>query len=493
MQVIIQKAKNDEETACIDGHFLHSNYAPSKEGERFVENLQLPFNPSAIIISEPGLSYAADYLRKKYPDIKIGAIRYTDIFNSYNNKFDFILNYYEHTVFETYLESRFSEEELLSIAFIRWNPSSQIFTNEDKTVWENIKAALVRSKTLLITRQYFEKKWFLNSCYFLRNINNQICFDNVINKDVLIISSGPSLIPFLEIIKNNQKKFFIISLSSAITACLKYNIIPDLCMSTDGGFWAGEHLKILKKHKLPLAMPSEAYCSKKLLKELNILPLDYGDGISSDLIKCVKLSNIHAIRNGTVSGTALLFAATYFTKNIYLCGMDMANQKGFQHTQPNQLEINASLSDNRLKNKATRLSRSELTIGSLDIYKNWFCNNPLMLYNRKVYRLIEEANRKNNLGWITDINLETFISYISNISETNKTIFNIHKSNININKTKELFLNSEYVEKWKKQLFPLSYVQLSHNPQNEESKKKINSEWEKIKKRAEEILYENIQ
>ncbi len=492
MQITIQKAKNDEETACIDGHFLHSNYAPSKEAERFVENLQLQFNPSIIIISEPGLSYSADYLRKKYPGIKIGAIRYTDSFNAYNDKFDFVLNYYEHTGFEAYLESKFTEEELLSIAFIRWNASSQIFTEEDKTVWENIKAALVRAKTLLITRQYFEKKWFLNSCHFLRNINNQICFDNVINKDVLIISSGPSLIPFLDIIKNNQNKFFIICLSSAITACLKYNIIPDLCMSTDGGFWAGEHLKILKKHKLPLAIPSEAFCSKKLLKELNILPLDYGDGISSDFINCVKLPNIHAVRNGTVSGTALLFAASYFTKNIYLCGMDMANQKGFQHTQPNQLEINSSLADNRIKNKASRLSRIELTNGSLDIYKDWFYNNPLKLNNRKVYRLIEEASRKNTLGWISDINLNSFTSIISDISETNKTIFDIKKSDIDLSKTKELFSNSEYVEKWKKQLFPLSYVQLAHNPQNVEIKEKINSEWKKIKKRAGEILYENI-
>ena len=39
MKITIQKAKNGEDTATADGHFLHSNYAPVKEAQRFVENL----------------------------------------------------------------------------------------------------------------------------------------------------------------------------------------------------------------------------------------------------------------------------------------------------------------------------------------------------------------------------------------------------------------------------------------------------------------------
>ena len=34
MNITIQKAKNGEETACTEGHFLHSNYAPKKEAEQ---------------------------------------------------------------------------------------------------------------------------------------------------------------------------------------------------------------------------------------------------------------------------------------------------------------------------------------------------------------------------------------------------------------------------------------------------------------------------
>ena len=87
MQIQILKAKNGEDTASVDGHFLHSNYAPKKEAERFVENLLLPYTPSSIIISEPALSYTAEYFRKRFPDIKLGAIRYCSDFSAYNSGF----------------------------------------------------------------------------------------------------------------------------------------------------------------------------------------------------------------------------------------------------------------------------------------------------------------------------------------------------------------------------------------------------------------------
>ena len=172
MNISIQKAKNGEETVSVDGHFLHSNYAPQKEAERFVENLQLPYKPSLLILTEPGLSFTAQFLRTKFPELKIGVIRYIKDFENYNSAFDFVINYFEHPNFEAYLEGRFTEEELLTTVFISWPASAQIFKTEEGLVWNAIKASMQRAKTLLITRQYFEKNWFINSCNFLKYIKN---------------------------------------------------------------------------------------------------------------------------------------------------------------------------------------------------------------------------------------------------------------------------------------------------------------------------------
>ena len=488
MNITIQKAKNEEETAVIDGHFLHSNYAPKKEAERFVENLKLPYQPSSIIITEAGLSYSAEFLRKKYPGIKIGVIRYTDFFNSYNSNFDFVLTYYDHPDFEAYLERQLNEEDLLTSFFTPWPASSQIFTETDNKVWNAIKASMLRAKTILITRQYFEKKWFLNSCTFIKNISSVISFTDRIEKDVLIISSGPSLLPFIKLIQENQNRYFIICLSSAISVCLKNGIMPDLCMSTDGGYWAGQHLKALYKNSIPLAMPPEAYCPNKLLSKLEILPLDYGDGPSSEILGQTKLPSLKALRNGTISGTALSFAAMYFTGSVYFAGLDMACRKGYQHSQPNQLEFNSCLNDNRIKNKATRLSRSELTNGSLDIYRDWFINNPVKDGQRNFYRLINPEDRNNNLGWIKDIDTKTFFDLIKDNKNCKAFTYKLQPKQADTDEILKLLSDSKACEKWKRQFFPLDYIQLSHNPSNTEVNDKIEKEWKQLKEKAEKIL-----
>lgn len=489
MKITIQKAKNGEETAIFENHFLHSNYAPMREAERFVDNLQLPYTPSYIIITEPALSYISIFLKKRFPDIKLGVIRYSNAFKNYNNDFDLVFNYDENADFEACLENQLNEEDLLKTFFIPWTPSSQAFNEIDKLVWQSIKSAMERAKTLLITRQYFEKKWFLNSCNFVRYCKNLIDITFPINKEVLIISSGPSLNAFIGTIKNNQEKFFIICLSSAISVCIKNQIIPDLCMSSDGGYWAGEHLKALYKNSIPLAMPAEAYCKKSLLSRLNILPLDYGDSFSHELLAASKIKSIKALRNGTVSGTALLFALSNFTQNIFLCGMDMASQNGFQHAQPNQLEINTSIFDNRIKNKMTRIYKSGLTNASLEIYKQWFINNPVKTGARKVYRLIEKSDSKNNLGWIEDIELKVFENKLNTISEFKKSELNTKIIKYNFDQSVIKILNND---KWKKQLFPLDYVQLFHSTDKEIINNKIEKEWKSLNEKAESILNANI-
>ena len=198
------------------------------------------------------------------------------------------------------------------------------------------------------------------------------------------------------------------------------------------------------------------------------------------------------MRNGTVSGTALLFAAKYCKKNIFMCGLDLAPQKGFQHTQPNELENNSAVFDNRIQTKEKRLSASGFSSTSLDIYRQWFNSINLSLQNRKVFRLIEKSQSKNNLGWIQDITVNEFSFFINETTYSdNAEYFTV--SSFQPDKKNAALLFSNYdSEKLKKQLFPLDYVSLSHNPDNIEIRNKIEKEWQKLRKKAEGILYGNI-
>ena len=251
MEVFFQNAKNGELTVSIDGFFFHSSYSPQKEAQRFVENLKFPFSPEIIFITEPGISYCADFFRQKFPSSKLVVIRYLTDFKQFDNKFDFVIDFFSFNnnshAFEKFLSSHFCDSEILCSVFCSWNATSKCFPDFEKAFWQSIKNVTQKARTVLITSQFFEKKWFLNSISFFNFLKKPVSLQKKISNDILIIASGPSLLPVLSLIQKNQNSFFIIVLSSAIKCCFENNIIPDLCFSTDGGYWAKEHLKILEK------------------------------------------------------------------------------------------------------------------------------------------------------------------------------------------------------------------------------------------------------
>ncbi|WP_027727425.1 6-hydroxymethylpterin diphosphokinase MptE-like protein [Treponema sp. C6A8] len=483
--------KEGVKTVKANGLLLHSAYSPIKEAERFSLNIKSTFKPSYVIITEPGLSYCAPYLKKSFPYAKIGAIRYTHEFESYNNLFDFAFNKESISDLKNHLLREFSEDNIFSVLFISWTASEKIFPDENKQVWLQIKQALDTAKTLLVTRQFFEKKWLINSANFIKYAQDFYTF-NKTSSPVFIAASGPSLQDNLESLKKGQKSFVIIALSSAITTLLENDIIPDFCISTDGGYWAGEHLKKLTKNKIPLAITSEAYCKKEILQNLKIIPLFYNDGISRQLADQTSIPFIEAKRNGTVSGTALDLAKNLTTGKIYYSGLDLSEQKGFQHTQPNELEKNACLNDYFINSKEKRIAKSGFKNQSLMIYKDWFCNQKLE--NNKFFRIISEEGKKNSLGDIIDISPEKFAEECK-LYTSSKT-FSISKSKklsalenkTNIKNVLTYILRNCNTEGWKKSLFPLDFVAIKHNPENNEAQEKLEKENSRLMKKLQKIL-----
>ena len=494
MEVLFQNAKNGEKTASVNGLFINSSYNPSKEAERFIEQLQISWIPLIFFILEPGIPYILSFLKEKFPSSKFCVIHFSSDFSDYDFQYDFVLNAFEFD-FEKKLVNSFSEELLLSSFFLNWVPSSKIYSKICEETNIIIKKTLERSKTLLITRQYFEKKWLINACNFIRYIKKPLFLNSKIDKNILIISSGPSLFDSIELIKKYRQIFYIICLSSAITVCLHNDIIPDLCLSTDGGYWAGEHLKKLNKKNIPLALPSESFCKKNILTGNKILPLDYGDGLSSKLLEdsCIKFAK--AERNGTVSGTALCFALANSDKDIFFCGLDMSNQKGRQHCYPNEIEENNCLTDNFLMSFELRSVQSEYSKGSLDIYKLWFENFDLK--GRNVYRIIEEKYKKNSLGQVKDINRSQFEYaakdiYSKKITSKNKEVLTHQSAKKDfqkiIKKINLIFDSKETI----KQLFPLDYTALLHQPDSIELKTKIEKETAQLSAKIRKIFDEYI-
>lgn len=471
MNLLFGSAKDNNQTLSLNNHYIHSPYSPIKEAERFV-SLLASVECDLILLIEPGLPYTLPFLKKKYSRAKIGIIRLIKDFNAYNSDWDFVFEYKNAQALENTLLSTFTEEELLCSQLLDWTPSKNLFQVENLQIWQSYKKVLEHCRTILVTRQYFEKKWIINTCNYIKYLINDYSIINKSSKPILIISSGPSLNNVIKELSQFQEKCFIICLSSAIKVLLSKNIKPDLILTTDGGYYAGQHLKQLFNSENPIiAAPCEAFIQKQLLEKLNIIPCTYSEGISKKMLEACNINAITLERNGTVSGTALKLALQLTDNNIYCLGMDLAPGKASQHTEPNELEINNSIKDFRINNKETRQTKARFNSQSLSIYRNWFENQSGL--KNKIFRVIENQEK---LGEIENINYSDFINLMisTNDSFQDKSIFKKQKDysdNYRIQKIKSLKLfikNNSSSEEWKKQIFPVDFISIKHAKNQEE-------------------------
>lgn len=486
MEVSFYKAKNGSETCSVltenSRINLHSSYNPEKEAERFAESVTTPFNFKYILVTEPALSYCADYLRKKFPDTKLLAVRYTKDFAKTDKLWDKVFYFSKSKSLENEIFNYLGEDEILTCLFLQWQASSSAFAEENQTAWNEIKAAVSKASAVLNTRTYFAKRWLNNSINFFSRIK-KTCTIKHVNCPVLVAASGRSLQNSIRFIKKYRNDFFLIAVSSAIKPLLTNGVFPDICISTDGGYWAKKHLEILLKPEykdIPLALTGEAACPSKILETRKILPLTYSDFLENLFFAEFKIQSEKVYRNGSVSGTAALFALSLTDSSVYFCGLDMAENKGFQHTMPNALEEIDSLNDFRLSTKHTRLKSRELHSDSMEIYRNWFSTLDENL-SKRIFRIADDFKYSNRLGKIQDLNWREYKEHKEKNSETKaekiSTGFLFQQSPESVENRKKTVWNVlkkiSTTDEWLKNAFPNDYLTFTRALENKETLWKI--------------------
>lgn len=426
-------AKNGSKTVKINNLFLHSSYNPETEAERFVSSIDINFNPSVIFIIEPGLSYCLEPLKKLFPKTNIFSIRFMKDFSFCDGKFSgsFFFDEKNPSLFEEELFNSFSGKILCSALFLEWPNSEKIFKDETKKLSSSIKHVIEKAKAILITEGYFSKRWFKNSIVFNLNLGS-IKIINRTEKPVIICASGESLSSSINFLRQYRKSYFLIAASSAINVLLNNKIIPDLAFSTDGGFWAKNHLVYdYEKYSFPVALTPESAFPKKLSEKSSVLPLLYKDGFASRLTEKVlnafSIPFFYAERNGTVSGTMALFALSLTEKKVFACGLDLEAGKGKQHAEPNRNENFNKRFQNRIKTLETRNASSRFNSKNLDLYRNWFITFGDS-FSKRFERLSCNYKFIHNLGNIKDVDFSSFNSYIKELEKSDENFINEKES-----------------------------------------------------------------
>ena len=163
------------------------------------------------------------------------------------------------------LFDRLGEEGLCSALFASWQPSARAFPEKDAAVWQEIKHAVDKGRDVLFTRSCFASRWIANAFFICRHIERARRIVKG-SSSVVVAASGPSLKSALPYLAEFRPSYFLIAASSALSVLTAYGIVPDVCIATDGGFYAKAHLSPLSRFPhIPLALAEEASCNGTVL------------------------------------------------------------------------------------------------------------------------------------------------------------------------------------------------------------------------------------
>jgi hypothetical protein len=361
---------------------LHSRYNPRKEAARYIEAQSFSCNPLFVVVTEPGESYLAQELRARYPDASLLAIRYDKaLFSETDGLWDGVWR--PGTGFEvaSWLFAMIPDECLPLTVFLPWKPSDSAWPSLSSYVWNSIASVIRLQTSVMYTRSAFGKRWLAN-CVRNAILARNLTAGEVSDKPALLVASGPSLeslFPF------NRESFYVCAVSSAISCLSAHGVTPDLCIATDGGYWALNHFRDISE-RVTVAFPCEAAIPSRVLERNPVQFLDYGSAIERKLLFLAGVKAEQAARNGTVSGTAALYLLAHTPANVYAAGLDLCPSQSFSHARPSANAPSVDAATARTRPLCLSLHESSRDTASLDMYAAWFSSRD-DAFKRRFFRI----------------------------------------------------------------------------------------------------------
>ena len=208
------------------------------------------------------------------------------------------------------------------------------------------------------TNLYFENIWTKNIIFNSEYINKSLdisVFKNAFKSfKALLICPGPTLINYIEKIKNNRENLIIICVDTSYSVLCKHGIIPDFVITVDGGFFNSLDFVYEEKNfpYLIMDIACNKIIPKIILGKANIIRFSSTSdlGIVEYLKKQINISSLTT--SNTVATTMIDFA--------YYTSFDKVLLIGFDNSYPYyQRHIKHALSYEYMINKTNKLKTME--------------------------------------------------------------------------------------------------------------------------------------
>lgn len=217
-------------------------------------------------------------------------------------------------------------------------------------------------------------------------------------RPIVIAASGPSLDEGWEVLSSNRHRFDLWALPSSFETLVCRDLVPDVGVATDGGFYAREHLQRLASTQVPVL----AALSSAPDPVLETRPcLFFGQGLPIEqALLASRGSTVQVPSQGTVAVTALRLALAATTGPVFIAGLDLSFRGYRGHTSPHTVDRRLGALGDRLTppeglwaqrffEQATVVHEGLRTSPAMVTYAQWFRSRAR--FARSVFRIAPSA------------------------------------------------------------------------------------------------------
>jgi hypothetical protein len=378
----VVSARNGLPTATVNNRWLHSPYDPRREARRFAAHAIDRPHPRAIVVVGAELGYAAEQLAELYPSARVLSISLDQTLSGssvYRPQAHWDPGDDESLAGR--LDDTFSDLEIAGLEVVEWNSSIRAFPTQANRVRSVLRRWITRRQASIVTDQAFGNLRLRNT------LRNYLFADRALRlelgtharkKALVIAASGPSLEAALPALRALRHDVVLWAPASGLDALLTAGLVPDLVISTDAGFYAGEHLRPACASDLPVAA---TVSSAAVLHSLTPVLLSEGEPVERELFAGEERHIPTIPANGTVTGSALLLADRLGIQTVAFAGLDLVYADVRSHARPHLSERYRGVGASRLNPALSQAWHGVATatqegryrhLRSLDTYAEWF-------------------------------------------------------------------------------------------------------------------------
>lgn len=383
-RVAIEKARTGDLTARLGSLRLHSRFDPRREAVRFVDDGAIPHGRTYIVIG-PGLGYCVSALRARFPGSRIVCVAVSnDLAARSVAAGDASWTPFSRTPLPHFLDRHVSDLDAASVSVVEWGPVVEAFPQEARIAREAVRSHLRRAQSSLLTQGGTGRRWLRNRIHNFLHVRP--CVPRPGDRAVaavVVVGSGPSLERSLDRLRPLRDRLDVWATGSALEACTRRGIAPDLVVVTDAAVYAGEHVRsalVGDLARIPIAAPLSA--TRSLAQADRVVVVSEGDDIDERLVgeaQRGRSSSAPVIPpHGTVTATAASLARSLTTAPIVLAGVDFAWYRGRSHARPHLSEVYLGSRSSRLSSSSTRIAGVHLSQNRVSGY--WSTERSLSTY-----------------------------------------------------------------------------------------------------------------